>query len=87
MGIIEANEVPGWVRKAQQEWEFKLGHRPYDMTKKFYGRNFIYTCHFETVEQGRVCEHWTREKKYRDSILNQVLKIFRRRIVKIKKVN
>lgn len=81
--IMECDDIPMWVIKAKQKWEFKLGHRPYDVTKKFYGKNFVYTCYFETVEQGRVCEHWAREKKYGGSILDQLRKRFGRLVNKI----
>jgi hypothetical protein len=83
---MEDDDIPRWVFKAKQKWELKLGHRPYDIEKKFYGKNFVYTCYFETVEQGRVCEHWTREKRYRNCMLNQLLERLGIQIIK-KKVN
>ena len=60
---LEYDEVPKWVRIAQDEWESRLGHRPYGLTKKFIGRSWVYECEFHTIGQGIVEEHWVKYLK------------------------
>jgi hypothetical protein len=62
---INSEDVPVWVRKAQYRWEAKLGRHPYDMTKRFYGRSWVYECHFYTVGQGQCTESWCKYLRHR----------------------
>ena len=57
------DDVPKWVHSAAERWESKLAHRPYDLTKHFVGRNFIWRIYYRTIEQGRVSEEYYRKKR------------------------
>ena len=60
---LSKEEVPEWVRKAQERWETKLGCNPYDRVNKFYGKTWIYECKFTTIEQGKCSERWVKYLK------------------------
>ena len=59
---VGVNDVPKWVHSAAEHWESKLGHRPYDLTKHFVGRTFIWRIHYRTIEQGKVSEEYYRKR-------------------------
>mgnify|MGYP001560531294 CR=1 FL=1 len=62
---IPIRNPPKWVWKVYNNWERKLQTHPYDMTKHFVGKNYIYKVFCETIEQGRVELHWYRKKRIR----------------------
>ena len=55
--------LPKWVRRAALRWELKLGHRPYDLTKHFVGKTYVYRIKYKTIEQGKVSERYYRKKR------------------------
>jgi hypothetical protein len=63
--LVDRADLPHWVVKAEEKWEAKLGHNPYDMKKTFVGKHHVYKVEFKTIEQGRVSEEWTVEKRQR----------------------
>jgi hypothetical protein len=46
------NCPPRWVRKAHEKDLNKLGHRPYNFTKRYIGKNNIYKVEYGMGGQG-----------------------------------
>ncbi len=61
---IKHKDIPRWVDRAYIKWEMRLSVRPYNVTKYFVGKNFIYK-----VKQGQGLQSeapiigWYRKKR------------------------
>ncbi|MEX0920047.1 MAG: hypothetical protein WDZ69_00510 [Candidatus Pacearchaeota archaeon] len=51
-GWERIDNPPEWVLKAYYEWERKLPTHPYNMTKHFVGRTFVYRVRHGMGAQG-----------------------------------
>jgi hypothetical protein len=49
---INEKDVPEWVWKAYNKWERKLSTHPYNMTKHFVGKTFVYRVRHGQGAQG-----------------------------------
>lgn len=59
----EVDNVPPWVHNAKRKWIKTVHHCPYDMTKHFKGKTFIYKIYFKTIAQGQYKEIYHRKKR------------------------
>lgn len=60
----EIKEPPKWVWKAYFRWERRLPTRPYNMTKHFVGKTFIYRVRHGMGPQGYApVIGWYKQKK------------------------
>jgi len=58
--------VPRWVHRAKRRWLHSLpDYAPYEMTKYFYGKNWIYKIYFKTIAQGQWKEMYYRKRRVR----------------------
>jgi len=49
---INEKDVPEWVNKAYWKWDRKLPTHPYNMTKHFVGKTFVYRVRHGMGAQG-----------------------------------
>ncbi len=63
-GWERIDNPPKWVWKAYNKWERKLSTHPYNMTKHFVGKTFIYRVRHGMGGQGESpIIGWYRKKK------------------------
>tara|TARA_Y100000310_G_scaffold289466_1_gene315868 strand:- start:3224 stop:3451 length:228 start_codon:yes stop_codon:yes gene_type:complete len=63
-GWKEIDEPPKWVLKAYYKWESRLGVHPYNLTKHFFGKNFVYRVRHGMGNQGEApIIGWYKKKK------------------------
>lgn len=63
-GWRKIKNPPKWVWKAYGKWESKLPTHPYNMTKHFVGKNFVYRVRHGMGNQGEApIIGWYRKKK------------------------
>lgn len=48
----EIDHPPRWVLRAYEKWNARLGTRPYNMTKHFVGKTFVYRVRHGQGMQG-----------------------------------
>lgn len=51
-GWEKIEEPPSWVWNAYHKWERRLGTHPYNMTKHFVGKTFVYRVRHGMGMQG-----------------------------------
>lgn len=58
--------IPRWVDKAYDRWNVKRGVRPYNKTKHFVGKTFIYRVRHGMGMQGEApIIGWYRKKRFK----------------------
>ena len=61
---IDESKLPGWIGKAYSTWERKLPTHPYNMTKHFVGKTFVYRVRHGIGAQGEApVIGWYRKKR------------------------
>lgn len=61
---LTEDQFPDWVKRAADKFELHYSNgRPYDVTKHFVGRTFVYRVFYEAAGQGQVERHYYKKKK------------------------
>jgi hypothetical protein len=71
---LKEKDVPAWVKRATDRYCNRRRTRPYDETKHFVGRHYIYRIYFEMIGQAQIQRHYFRKKKGKERTKESVLK-------------
>jgi len=61
---LSDEDVPSWVKKAEQRFYKRCAPRPYWVTKHFVGKNNVYKVYYESYSQGQcIPQFWVKKRR------------------------